>query len=70
MYALAQGLLGFSRSSLRVRVTRRELGYVWVVTADLCDAGTALVLDDHQVVDLPETVPAGVAHRAALVTMA
>jgi hypothetical protein len=58
-YALATGLVGFSSSRLRVRVLERRDGCAWVVTADLLDAGTALVLDDAQVEPLPDTVPAG-----------
>ena len=56
-HALAHNLRGFGPSStLRVFVTRIDeaSGNVWVRTADLCDAGTPLVLDINQVE--PETV--------------
>lgn len=49
-YAIASGLVGFRSSSLRVRVTRREYGLVWCLTADIQDAGTQLILNEHQVV--------------------
>ncbi len=49
MYAIASGLRGFRSTSLRVRITRRDSGMVWVRTADLLDAGTALVLNASQV---------------------
>jgi len=49
MYALASGLVGFRSSSLRVRVLEHRDGCVWVRTADLADAGTALVLDESKV---------------------
>lgn len=49
-YALASDLKGFASSTLRVRVTRREGDYVWIITADLRDAGTRLVLRASQVV--------------------
>ena len=38
MYAIATGLRGFRSDSLRVRITRQEPDYVWVITADLLDA--------------------------------
>ena len=66
MYALASGLVGFRSSTLRVRVTREEGPYVWVVTADLMDAGTPLTLDAAQVVrEAPVVVER---HRDGLVT--
>jgi|GEM_PF-3994485 len=49
MYALASNLIGFSSSTLRVKVTRTDRHYAWVMTADLQDAGTWLVLDISQV---------------------
>lgn len=49
MYFFATNLVGFRSTTLRVRVTERRAGYVWVVTADLLDAGTKLVLADAQV---------------------
>ena len=52
MYALASGLVGFPSSSLRVRVVRTDARYVWVVTADLLDAGTPLTLNAGQVAPL------------------
>jgi hypothetical protein len=54
LYGLAHGLIGFRSSTLRVRIERRESGYVWVRTADLLDAGTPLVLNSSQVEDLEE----------------
>jgi len=48
-YAIAYGLIGFRTSTLRVRVTEERSGYVWVITADLQDAGTKLVLDRSQI---------------------
>jgi hypothetical protein len=51
-YGLASGLVGFRSSDLRVKVTRIDGNYIFVVTADLLDAGTALVLDAGQVVGI------------------
>lgn len=48
-YALASNLIGFKRDTLRVKVVRSEGNYRWIVTADLSDAGTHLVLDSSQV---------------------
>ncbi len=55
-YAVAYGLVGFRAgltgrkvTKLRVRVERCDDNYVWVRTADLCDAGTPLVLSPEQV---------------------
>ncbi len=48
-YFFATDLVGFRSSTLRVKVRERRDGYVWVWTADLLDAGTALVLKDRQV---------------------
>lgn len=45
----ATDLVGFRSTTLRVRVTERRDGHVWVITADLLDAGTKLVLADRQV---------------------
>ena len=67
MVALASGLVGFPSTTLRVRVTRTEGNYAWVVTADLLDAGTKLVLDASQV--SPETASEAVRHGCGLVTM-
>jgi hypothetical protein len=47
-YAIASGLVGFPLESLRVRVIGTQVGVVFVVTADLIDAGTHLVLDPDQ----------------------
>jgi hypothetical protein len=70
-YFLATGLVGFRSSTLRVRETERRDGYSWVVTADLLDAGTKLVLDESQVVTpADEPVVAGFRHRDGLVTLA
>jgi hypothetical protein len=66
MYGIANGLIGFPSTSLRVRVTREEGNLVWVVTASLLDSGTKLVLDSSQVVkDSPATT---MAHVTGLVT--
>jgi hypothetical protein len=68
MYGIASGLRGFASSTLRVRITRTQGSYVWVVTADLLDAGTPLTLDASQVTaEEPETVPM---HRNGLVAFA
>ena len=48
-YATASKLVGFRSDTLRVKVLRSEGNYRWVVTADLLDAGTQLVLDASQV---------------------
>ena len=54
-YALAIGLKGFKDRDgqpvemLRVKITREEGEYCWVMTADLRDAGTSLVLNTSQV---------------------
>ena len=66
-YALATALKGFRATALRVVVTRREAGLVWVRTADLLDAGTSLVLKASQVSDLPEA-SATLTHRGGLVS--
>ena len=56
-FAVARNLRGFRSTTLRVKVTRSEGNYRWVVTADLLDAGTALVLDASQVeAEEPEMV--------------
>lgn len=54
LYALASGLVGFSSSTLRVRVTEIRDGYAWVVTADLLSAGVPLTLDASQIKRLDE----------------
>lgn len=68
MYAIASGLVGFPVSSLRVKIERSEGRYVWVRTADLCDAGTSLVLDASQVSE--ERPTEAVSHKAGLVAFA
>lgn len=55
-FALATSLIGFRTSTLRVRVIDRRDGCVWVITADLIDVGTRLVLDPSQVEELPDYV--------------
>jgi len=66
LHGIASGLFGFGMDSLRVIVTRREDGLVWVTTADLADVGTRLVLDRAQVRILPEA-EGGLLHRDGLV---
>lgn len=67
-YAVAHNLKGFRSTTLRVKVVRAEGSYRWVVTADMLDAGTSLVLDANQVVDeAPETVQI---HRNGFVAFA
>ncbi len=66
-YAIASGLCGFRSSELRVKVREVRDGVAFVVTADLVDSGTFLVLDPSQV--RPEVLTAPVAsHRTGLVT--
>jgi len=48
-FGIAHNLVGFSKSSLRVRITEIRDGLVWCVTADLTHAGCPLVLDQSQV---------------------
>ena len=67
-YAVASGLKGFRSSTLRVKVTRQEGQYTWVVTADLLDTGTPLVLDTAQVT--PEASETVLIHRTGLVAFA
>lgn len=67
-YAVASGLKGFRSSTLRVKITRQEGQYTWVVTADLLDAGTPLVLDTVQVT--PEVSETVLTHRSGLVAFA
>lgn len=66
--ALASGLRGFRSSSLRVRVLEVRDGCAWVVTADLLDAGTRLVLDPGQLVAL-EGAAGGLVHRVGLLEL-
>lgn len=65
-YAIASGLRGFGTSELRVRVREIRDGVAFVVTADLRDAGTPLVLDPDQVRAEPQTTTV-VSHRDGLV---
>jgi len=70
VYGLASGLVGFRVDSLRVRILRAEESRVWVITADLLDAGTRLVLDVSQVI--PEADchgPGLVRHKDGLVLL-
>ena len=73
-YALASGLRGFASSELRVQVTRendpRDESLVWVMTADLLDAGTSLILKREQVRFEDEMVSVSYAHRDGLVQFA
>jgi len=48
-FGIAHNLVGFSQSSLRVKITEIRDGRVWCVTSDLSDAGCPLVLDQSQV---------------------
>lgn len=64
MYALASGMVGFRSSTLRVRVTDRRDGCVWVITADLLDAGTRLVLNPSQVTPEPAMSAADYVHAS------
>ena len=48
-YAIASNLIGFKHDTLRVKVIRCDGDYLFVWTADLCDAGTFLCLDASQV---------------------
>lgn len=65
-YAIASGLVGFRSSTFRVRVTEQRNGVAWVMTADLLDAGTRLVLDASQVSPEPHSMPV-FRHRHGLV---
>ena len=67
-HVFANNLRGFRSSSLRVRITRIEGHDVFVVTADLLDSGTALVLDDSQIGEEVECV--SLIHREGLVAFA
>lgn len=68
VYALAHGLIGFASDTLRVKVTERRNGYVWVITADLLDAGCPLTLNENQVEFIEaETVQM---HKTGLVAFA
>jgi hypothetical protein len=55
-HLLATGLRGFRSSALRVRLERTDGTYAWVWTADLCDAGTPLVLDVGQLEPIEEPI--------------
>ena len=69
MYALASRLVGFTSTTLRVRVVEIRDGYAWVVTADLASAGVPLTLDADQVEPL-DAAASAVRHQAGLVTLA
>lgn len=58
-HALAHDLIGFPTSTLRVRVLDSNELYVWVITADLLDAGTRLVLDQAQIEPIRDEIAAG-----------
>jgi hypothetical protein len=66
--ALAHNLRGFRATTLRVIVEEARDGHVWVRTADLLDAGTALVLNAAQVTPIDEPAPA-VRHTNGLITL-
>lgn len=68
-YAIASGLRGFSSSSLRVFVERETEHYAWVITADLRDAGTRLVLDADKLIPIEEPAPTGYRHASGLITL-
>jgi hypothetical protein len=52
-YAIANKLVGFKTTSLRVRVVRvMNASQIEVCTADLCDSGTWLILNPNQLVTL------------------
>jgi hypothetical protein len=67
--ALASGLLGFRSSTLRVRVLELRNGCAWIVTADLLDVGTRLVIDERQLSALEEVGGAGLVHRSGLLEL-
>lgn len=54
VYAIANSLVGFKASSLRVRVLEQRDGLAWVITASLLDAGTKLVLNADQITVVEE----------------
>lgn len=66
-YAIAT-VKGFESSELRVKITRREAGLVWCVTADLRDAGCALTLSESQI--KPEEPERVEFHKTGLVSFA
>lgn len=68
-YALVT-LVGFGPSSveLRCRVTERRDGMVWVLTADLRDAGSPFVVPEDRVRPEPGA-PTGLRHRDGLVVL-
>ena len=68
-YGLATGLKGFGPiSTLRVRILEARDGVVFVVTADLADAGTRLVLNPSQVEPEPSAAEPSV-HATGLVAL-
>lgn len=56
-YAIASGLIGFQASELRVRVTEIRGDYAWVITADILDAGTRLILNPGQLREIEDPAP-------------
>lgn len=62
VYALAENLVGFPSSTLRVIVEHIEEGNAWVRTADLLDSGTPLIIDVNQLRPDPEDVKRGIIH--------
>ena len=68
MYAIATGLRGFRVSTLRVRIVRDLQGCYDVVTADLLDAGTPLILSKDKV--QLETPCEVISHKSGLVQFA
>ena len=57
MYSIAHPVFGFRVSSLRVRVLRDMGTCCEVITADLSDAGTRLVLDKSKLTaEVPSSV--------------
>lgn len=71
-YALATGLKGFgpNTSTLRVHVLEVRDGVAFVITADLADAGTRLVLNPSQLEpEGSELAAVGVSHASGLVVL-
>ncbi len=67
MYAIAHPVFGFRSSSLRVRVLRDMGTCCEVITADLSDAGTRLVLDKSKL--SPEADVSGLYYPGGLVEL-
>lgn len=67
-YAIATDLKGFPTSTLRVKITREiGHGYFNVITADIRDSGTHLVLTEDQLQPCADTAETWV-HKDGLVT--